>query len=189
MRIGVPERKVKEGTKLIVGLLSTMGLMVLATMSVAIAQAQIICTGGMCEGTQGDDLIRGTRDADMIIAKGGTDGVDGRGGSDSVLGGPGNDDPGSSPSGHNPSYHLEGGVGHDHVHGGAGEDSVTDEYGPANGYRSDTDVLFGGRADDFLNGQDGDNRDYLDCGPGHNLYSADPGDTVRANCQKNIGPQ
>jgi hypothetical protein len=159
------------------------------TAGVALAQAQIICTGGVCEGTRGDDLIRGTRGADMIIAKGGTDGVNGRGGTDSVLGGPGSDDPGSSPSGHNPSYHLEGGPGHDHVHGGAGDDSVTDEYGPANGYPSDSDVLFGGRADDFLNGLDGDNRDYLDCGPGHNLYSADPGDTVRANCQKNFGQQ
>jgi Ca2+-binding RTX toxin-like protein len=173
MRIGIPERKVKVGTKLIVGLLSTMRLMVLATMSVAIAQAQIICTGGMCEGTQGDDLIRGTRGADIIIAKGGTDGVNGRGGSNSVLDGPGNDDPGSSPSGHNPSYHLEGGVGHDHVHGGAGEDSVTDEYGPANGYRSDTDVLFGGRADDFLNGQDGFS---LLFGGRHDEFAAKVGD-------------
>jgi Ca2+-binding RTX toxin-like protein len=179
----------KEQTRLIVRLLATMGLMVLMTAAVAIAQAKINCTGGVCEGTQADNLMRGTRGADMIIAKGGTDGVNGRGGSDSVLGGPGSDDPGSSPSGHNPSYHLEGGPGHDHVHGGAGEDSVTDEYGPANGYPSDTDVLFGGRADDFLNGLDGDNRDYLDCGPGHNVYSADPGDTVRANCQKNVGPQ
>jgi Ca2+-binding RTX toxin-like protein len=155
-----------------------MGLMAMLTAGVALAQAQIICTGGVCEGTQGDDLIRGTRGADMIIAKGGTD---------SVLGGHGSDYPGSSPSGHNPSYHLEGGPGHDHVHGGAGDDSVTDEYGPANGHPSDSDVLFGGRADDFLNGLDGDNRDYLDCGPGHNLYSADLGDTVRANCQKNFG--
>jgi Ca2+-binding RTX toxin-like protein len=180
---------VKGRTRLIVRLLAPMGLMVMLTAGVALAQAQIICTGGVCEGTQGDDLIRGTRGADMIIAKGGTDGVNGRGGSDSVLGGPGSDDPGSSPSGHNPSYHLEGGPGHDHVHGGVGDDSVTDEYGPANGYPSDRDVLFGGRADDFLNGLDGDNRDYLDCGPGHNLYSADPGDTVRANCQKNFGQQ
>lgn len=179
----------KGRTKLLVTLLATMGLTVVLTAGVAIAQAQITCTGGVCEGTQGDNLIRGTRSADLIIAKGGTDGVNGRGGSDSVLGGPGSDDPGSSPSGHNPSYHLEGGPGHDHVHGGAGDDSVTDEYGPANGYPSDRDVLFGGRADDFLNGLDGDNRDYLDCGPGHNLYMADPGDTVRANCQKNVGPQ
>ena len=149
----------KEQTRLIVRLLATMGLMVLMTAAVAIAQAKINCTGGVCEGTQADNLMRGTQGADMIIAKGGTDGVNGRGGSDSVLGGPGSDDPGSSPSGHNPSYHLEGGPGHDHVHGGAGEDSVTDEYGPANGYPSDTDVLFGGRADDFLNGLDGDNRD------------------------------
>jgi RTX calcium-binding nonapeptide repeat (4 copies) len=179
----------KEQTRPIVRLLATMGLMILMTAAVAIAQTKINCTGGVCEGTQADNLMRGTRGADMIIAKGGTDGVNGRGGSDSVLGGPGSDDPGSSPSGHNPSYHLEGGPGHDHVHGGAGEDSVTDEYGPANGYPSDSDVLFGGLANDFLNGLDGDNRDYLDCGPGHNVYSADPGDTVRANCQKNIGPQ
>jgi RTX calcium-binding nonapeptide repeat (4 copies) len=175
--------------RLIVGLLATIGLMVVLTAGVAIAQTQINCRGGVCEGTQADNLMRGTQGADLIMAKGGTDGVNGRGGSDLVRGGPGSDDPGSSPSGHNPSYHLEGGPGHDHVHGGAGEDSVTDEYGPANGYPSDTDVLFGGLANDFLNGLDGDNHDYLDCGPGHNVYSADPGDTVRANCQKNIGPQ
>jgi Ca2+-binding RTX toxin-like protein len=179
----------KGRTKLIARLLAAMGLMVVLTAGVAIAQAQIICTGGVCEGTQADNLMRGTRGANMIIAKGGTDGVNARGGSDSVLGGPGSDDPSSSPSGHNPSYHLEGGPGHDHVHGGAGDDSVTDEYGTAIGYPSDTDVLFGGCANDFLNGLDGDNRDYLDCGPGHNLYMADPGDTVRANCRKNIGSQ
>jgi hypothetical protein len=175
--------------RLIVGLLATMGLMVVLMAGVAIAKEQINCRGGVCEGTQGDDLMRGTRGADMIVAKGGTDGVNGRGGSDLVRGGHGSDDPGSSPSGHDPSYHLEGGPGHDHVHGGLEDDSVTDEYGPANGYPSDTDVLFGGRGDDFLNGLDGDNRDYLNCRAGHNVYMADPGDTVLANCQKNIGPQ
>ena len=42
---------------------------------------------------------------------------------------------------------------------------------------------------DFLNWLDGGNLDYLDCGAGEdNVYMADPGDTVLANCQRNIGP-
>jgi hypothetical protein len=132
----------KGRTKVMVRLLATMVPMVVLTAGIAIAQAQIICTGRLCEGTQGANLIRGSRRTDVIIAKGGTDGVNGRGGSDSVQGGPSSDDPGSSPSGHNPSYRLEGGPGHDHVHGGKGDDSVTDEYGPPRasekGWPSDT---------------------------------------------------
>ena len=89
--------------------------------------------------------------------------------------------------GHNPSYHLEGGPGHGHVNGGPGDDSVTEEYGPATGKRADVDVLFGARGNDFLNAQDGDGLDILDCGAGRNLFSADRGDTVRPNCQKNVG--
>jgi hypothetical protein len=75
----------KGRTKLLVTLLATMGLMVVLTAGVAIAQAQITCTGGVCKGPQGDNLIRGTRSAALIIAKSGTDGVNGRGGSHSVL--------------------------------------------------------------------------------------------------------
>ncbi len=131
----------------------------------------------------------GTRGADSILAKGGTDGANGRGGSDLVHGGPGSDSPGNSPSGHDPRYHLEGGPGHDTVNGGPGADSVTDEYGPSTGNVTDVDVLYVARGNDFLNAQDGDNRDYLDCGAGRNLYEADLGDTVLANCQKNVGAQ
>jgi Ca2+-binding RTX toxin-like protein len=131
----------------------------------------------------------GTRGADSILAKGGTDGANGRGGSDLVHGGPGSDSPGNSPSGHDPRYHLEGGPGHDTVNGGPGADSVTDEYGPSTGNVTDVDVLYVARGNDFLNARDGDNHDYLDCGAGRNMYEADLGDTVLANCQKNVGVQ
>lgn len=65
---------------------------------------------------------------------------------------------------------------------------MTGVYGPFNGFPSDRDQLFGDSNKDFLNGQDGDNRDYLDCGSGvDDLYMADPGDTVLDNCETNIG--
>jgi hypothetical protein len=66
---------------------------------------------------------------------------------------------------------------------------VTDRYGPFIGYPSDTDRLFGGPDNDFLDGLDSDDLDYLDCGPGEDAYMADPGDTVRDNCETNVGPQ
>jgi hypothetical protein len=82
------------------------------------------------------------------------------------------------------------GPGNDLVFGEAGKDSVTDVFGPFFGFPADRDLLFGGPDNDFLNGLDGDNLDYLDCGAGEdNVYMADPGDTVLANCQRNIGPQ
>jgi hypothetical protein len=165
-----------------------MGLIVLCA-GIAIAQTtRITCDGGPCFGTNGDDLIQGSAMGDFIHARGGTDGVNAARGGDFVFGGRGSDSPGGSPNGHNPAYHLEGGPGRDVVRGGAGEDSVTDVYGPINGHHSDTDRLFGGARNDYLNAQDGDGLDRLDCGAGsRNLYSADPGDTVLPNCQKNVG--
>lgn len=185
-------RRVLNGRKKLVGLLTLMGAMFVLAASAAVAQPEpptITCTGGVCLGTQGDDFILGTNDGELINAKGGTDGVNGQGGNDHVLGGPGNDDPGSSPSGHDPSYHLEGGAGDDTVSGGPGEDSVTDRYGPGIGFSADTDQLFGGPNNDFLDGLDGDTLDFLDCGPGEDAYMADPDDTVRDNCERSVGPQ
>ncbi len=69
-----------------------MGAMFVLAASAAVAQPEpptITCTGGVCLGTQGDDLILGTNDGELINAKGGTDGVNGLGGNDHVLGGPG----------------------------------------------------------------------------------------------------
>jgi hypothetical protein len=167
--------------------LCMLGLMLLFA-GIAIAATKITCHGGPCYGTNGDNLIQGSAVRDTIRAKGGTDGLNGGRGSDFVFGGRGNDSPGSSPNGHNPAYHVEGGPGRDVVAGGYGADSVTDEYGPFNGQHADTDSLFGGPGNDFLNAQDGDGLDRLDCGEGsRNLYAADPGDTVLPNCQKNVG--
>jgi Ca2+-binding RTX toxin-like protein len=179
--------KMKSRRRLGVGPLCMMGLMVLCA-GIAIAQPNIICHGGVCDGTQGDDLMLGSAGADYIHAKGGTDGTNAAKGRDRVFGGRGNDDPGSSPNGHDPSYHLEGGPGRDVVRGGLGQDSVTDVFGPLNGQHADTDRLFGGPANDYLDAQDGDGLDHLNCGTGRrNAYSADPGDTVLSNCQKNVG--
>jgi hypothetical protein len=47
----------------------------------------------------------------------------------------------------------------------------------------------GGPDNDFLDGLDGDTFDFLDCGPGEDAYMADPGDTVKDNCERNVGPQ
>jgi Ca2+-binding RTX toxin-like protein len=188
-------RKRLNGSKKLVGLLTAIGLTLVLAAGVAVAQPQpepptITCTGGVCLGTEGPDLILGTDSFDLILARGGADGVNAQGGNDLVFGGPGDDSPGGSPSGHDPSYHLEGGAGDDLVFGEAGKDSVTDVFGPFFGFPADRDLLFGGPDNDFLNGLDGDNLDYLDCGAGEdNVYMADPGDTVLANCQRNIGPQ
>jgi Ca2+-binding RTX toxin-like protein len=191
-RKGALMRRILNGRTKLFGLLTAMGLLLLVLAAgVALAQPEpppITCTGGVCQGTQGPDLIFGTNDDDLIVAKGGTDGANGQGGNDHVLGGPGNDSPGSSPSGHDPRYHLEGGAGDDTVSGGPGIDSVMDRFGPLLGFPADTDRLFGGPDNDFLNGLDRDGLDHLDCGPGEDEYAADPGDTVRDNCETNVAP-
>ncbi len=177
-RKGALMRRILNGRTKLFGLLTAMGLLLLVLAAgVALAQPQpepppITCSGGVCQGTQGPDLILGTNDDDLIVAKGGT----------------GNDVPGSSPSGHDPDYHLEGGAGDDTVSGGPGKDSVMDRFGPLLGFPADTDRLFGDPDDDFLNGLDRDGLDYLDCGPGEDEYAADPGDTVRDNCETNVAP-
>ena len=177
----------KSRRRLGLGLLCMMGLMVLCA-GIAIAATKITCHGGPCNGTNGDDLLQGSAKRDTIRAKGGTDGVYAFKGSDFVFGGRGSDSPGSSPNGHNPAYHLEGGPGRDVVAGGPGQDSVTDRSGPATGNHADTDQLFGGPGNDYLDAEDGDSLDRLDCGGGNrNLFSADRGDKVLPNCQKNVG--
>jgi len=187
-RKGALMRRILNGRTRLFGLLTAMGLLLLVLAAgVALAQPQpptITCTGGVCQGTQSDDLIWGTQGYDLIIAKGGSDGVNAQEGNDHVLGGPGDDVFGPP---HQPIKGLEGGVGNDTVSGGPGKDTVSDVYGPLYGFPSDTDRLFGGPDKDFVNGLDGDTLDYLNCGPGEDLYQADPGDTVLDNCETNVG--
>ena len=66
-----------------------------------IALAAVIpCTGGLCEGTTGDDEMTGTSGTDYIYAKEGNDTLRGLGAFDDLRGGPDNDD-------------LDGGGGND----------------------------------------------------------------------------
>jgi hypothetical protein len=49
-------------------------------------------------------------------------------------------------------------------------------------YRRDDDRLFGGRANDRLRTDDGDGRDFINCGKGKNdVAILDPGDNVNHN--------
>lgn len=123
-----------------------------------------------CSGSSGHDTITGSDSADIIYAKGGPDLVNARGGADHVNGGRGNDLPGEDGG-------LEGGAGDDVVKGAIGDDTVQD------GARNDADRLYGDRGRDFVNGVDGDNRDFVNCGLGRDFFDADPGDRVAANCE------
>lgn len=68
---------------------------------VALAANVIPCSGGVCEGTTGDDEMTGTSATDYLYAKEGNDTLRGRGAFDDLRGGPGNDN-------------LDGGGGNDH---------------------------------------------------------------------------
>jgi Ca2+-binding RTX toxin-like protein len=140
------------------------------------AQDAITCDpSGVCFGTPKNDRITGTDGDDEIRARRGEDQVDARGGEDLVLGQRGDDHPGQSGR---TAKRLEGGAGDDTVKGGDGKDSVTD-FGA-----NDADRLFGGRQRDFVDGADGDARDYLDCGPAVDFFDAEPQDTVLPNCER-----
>jgi Ca2+-binding RTX toxin-like protein len=60
--------------------------------AVAIAGAPIICTGGPCTGTPGNDDIAGSANDDQIRALAGNDSTQGGGGDDTHIGGLGNDE-------------------------------------------------------------------------------------------------
>ena len=81
-------------------LLTTIGVGVLLAGGVALAAAVIPCSGGVCEGTTGDDEMTGTSSTDYMYAKEGNDTLRGLGAFDDLRGGPGNDD-------------LDGGRGND----------------------------------------------------------------------------
>lgn len=97
----------------------------------------VICTGGDCEGTDGDDCIIGTNGDDVIYAGGGDDQVCAYAGNDVVYAGFGRD-------------YVCGGFGNDEIHGGWGRDELNGENG--------VDVIQGGQCDDNIlgGGQDND---------------------------------
>lgn len=63
----------------------------------------VVCTGGVCDGTNANELFLGTTGSDIIS---------GRGGNDCILGGDGNDD-------------IRGNNGGDVCFGGLGNDTFT----------------------------------------------------------------
>jgi len=73
-----------------------------------------------------------------------------------------------------------GGGGDDLMFGGTGEDGLTGGLGE--------DTMFGGGGSDFLDGADGVGDDILDCGDADfDNYTADDGDIVNANCERDLG--
>lgn len=107
----------------------------------------VVCVGGVCNGTALDDVIVGTNGADTINGLGGNDvicGLDGadliRGhaGDDIIVGGDGSDD----LSGNSGNDILRGQQGDDILRGGAGDDVVSGGFG--------VDVCDGGPGDDHL---------------------------------------
>lgn len=81
-------------------MLVTMAAALLLASGVALAANPIACSGGLCNGTTGDDEMTGTSDTDYMYANEGNDTLRGLGAFDDLRGGPGNDD-------------LDGGGGND----------------------------------------------------------------------------
>jgi Ca2+-binding RTX toxin-like protein len=135
-----------------------MGVLLMITAGVALAQERIFCPpgGGTCQGTQGPDDIIGSEEADLIDARGGDDRVRGRGGDDDINGGAGND-------------RLNGGAGNDVIVGGPGNDQI-----------------FGGPGNDTIDARD-EESDFVDCGRGTDTVFFDEGLDQVVNCE-NLNP-
>jgi Ca2+-binding RTX toxin-like protein len=146
-------KELKFGSQL-VGLLSAIGITLLLQ-NLAWA-ANISCdSAGLCEGTNGDDIIKDGDDGQIIDGLPGNDIINSGGGDDDVCGGPGNDrihlgngndrawGDGSICKG------MPGPEGSDRINGGPGDDIIT------HGFVWDTE------SDGF--------KDFLDCGPGDDI--------------------
>ena len=115
-------------------------------------------------GTPGNDLIRGLAGNDWLYGRTGNDILCGNDGYDVLYGGPDND-------------RLYGGDGTDRLFGEGGGDQLYGEAG--------ADAVSGGEGNDLLRERDGFLDDLM-CGAGTDLFRADPGDTIAADCE---GPE
>ena len=98
---------------------------------------------------------------------------------DAVLGGEQNDTLQGSGGGES----LVGFGGGDETWGLAGDDALSGGGGDDELYGGEGhDALLGGAGDDFIEARDGE-RDYVWCGPGDDVVSADPVDRVTRNCE------
>jgi Ca2+-binding RTX toxin-like protein len=161
-------------------------MLVLATAAYA---AFVRCDGGRCEGTNGDDEIVGSRQADAIYTLDGFDFVEANPGHDYVSGGEGADtilgEKGSDTLyGHKLGDSLEGGAGNDILYGGpdSGTDfsTLAEDLDDRDG-SGDRDTAYGGPGWEFIRVEDGDGKDYVNCGADSGGGTADRGDEIE-NC-------
>jgi RTX calcium-binding nonapeptide repeat (4 copies) len=153
-----------------VAMLAAAGAMLVATATgVAVAQQErtlIFCEhqspgkrGGECKGTETGNTFYSTEFNDRIAALGSSDLVNAYAGDDRVELGSGDD-------------FVYGGRGDDTLYGGEGKDSFYDQdpYDPKGNPGSlkpaDTDRVYGGADDDWINVHDGGTDDVVSCGEG-----------------------
>ena len=105
--------------------------------------------GGLCRGTDDDDVILGTDLPERIDGFRGNDIICGLGGDDLITGGDGDD----TIDGGDDNDRIYGGRGNDLIRGGDGDDLLAgqDDDDTLGGDAGD-DQLYGGNGDDDLNG-------------------------------------
>jgi Ca2+-binding RTX toxin-like protein len=161
-----------------VAMIAAAGAMLLATATgVAAAQQEspfVYCPhqspdkrGGECKGTKSYNDMLGTEFNDRIAALGSNDRVNALRGDDRVEGGPGDDS-------------VFGGGGDDALYGGEGRDMLRDEdpfrrnsTDPSYTPPPDTDRVYGGADNDFIDVHDGDTDDVVSCGKGRDTVRFD----------------
>lgn len=134
----------------------------------------------LINGDDGDDAIAGGVGFDTVIGGPGNDSLSGGGGNDSLSGSDGHD----SLAGDAGDDMIDGGDGNDRVDGGTGQDVVAAGAG--------MDSIVGGTgADEIDAGSDNDRLDLVDgeadrasCGTGDDEVSADTGDALGADCDR-----
>jgi Ca2+-binding RTX toxin-like protein len=126
----------------------------------SVALAGIVCDGGPCYGTGGDDYFKGSGHVDLIFGRGGSDSADAGRSGDVIRAGPGDD------------HGLEGRHGDDTYYGGAGDDSLFESLllGGGGGIKNEgEDTMHGGKGTDEIFASFGE--DHLVGGPGDEFDS------------------
>ena len=146
-------------------LLATAGTTLVLLSGVALA-ATVVCDGGVCKGTGGNDTLRGSNVSDTIYGGGGLDKIDGNLGADAIKGSAGADT-------------IRGDYGRDKIYGEAGGDTIDGGVaidrivgGPG---RDEVDA---GNNNDYVNVADGE-LDSVSCGLGGDTAIVDDADLSR----------
>ena len=193
-------------------ILALSAVLTVTAAALAIAGPGIVCTGGPCTGTPGNDDINGSPTDDQIRALAGNDNVEGGGGDDTHIGGLGNDDLSEfGGDGNGGRDILRGGAGSDYaegntqadrVLGGAGNDRRADKGGPPRVRRggavaclggfcsslfgdAGNDFVSGGKGSDYMEGEEG--ADIMVGGKGRDVIDAANDDAPSSNDRVRCG--